>query len=162
TAPAASSPRARVLSVGGAPDTGDTLCRMIRGMGYEAHAAADAAEALRYLCEHPGEIRLLIADVPAPSLDAEQWAHRIRELDPTIVLVLTAGLEATRPGGLLERVRDLPVLEKPVTFEPLYQLLLERLGPAPSSSALDSNVPQSSARPRASGHVRSRDRERRS
>jgi len=102
-------------------------------MGYEARVAVDGREALGYLREHPGEIQLLIADLLLPLMHGDELAERVRNLDPAISTVLTTTGTDRPSRQLLGDSRDLPILEKPVRFEPLYRLLAERLGPVPAS-----------------------------
>jgi two-component system cell cycle sensor histidine kinase/response regulator CckA len=141
----------RVLVVDDEPTPRAALCRMVRGMGYEAHAAGDGREALRYLHQHPGEIRLLLADLLLPLMDGGELAERAVDLEPGLRVVLMAGPPCGPATDLLAGYRDLPFLQKPVQFGRLYELLVERLGPPP--------VPPRRARP--SGPSWSRGREQR-
>jgi CheY-like chemotaxis protein len=148
--PASTVPR--VLVVDDEPTPRAALCRMVRGMGYEARAAGDGREALRYLQQHPGEIRLLLADLLLPLMDGGELAERARDLEPGLRVVLMAGSPHGAAAELLAGYRDLPLLQKPVQFAALYQLLVDRLGAPPTAPA----------RPRPSGPARPRERERRS
>lgn len=120
----------RVLVVDDEPTPRSGLCRMVRGMGYEVHAVGDGREALRYLQQHPGEIRLLLADVVLPLMDGGELAERARDLEPGIRVVLMASSPRGAVADLLSGYRDLPLLEKPVAFSRLYELLVEQLGPS--------------------------------
>jgi two-component system cell cycle sensor histidine kinase/response regulator CckA len=148
----ASSTVPRVLIVDDEPTPRAALCRMVRGMGYEARAAGGGREALRYLQQHPGEIRLVLADLLLPVMDGGELAERARDLEPVLRVVLMAAPPQGAETELLAGYRDLPLLEKPVQFGELYELLVERLGAPPTSTA----------RPRLSGPARLRERERRS
>ncbi len=125
----------RVLVVEDEPTPRATLCRMVRGMGYEVHPAGDGREALRYLQQHPGEIRLLLADLLLPLMDGGELAERALDQEPGLRVVLMASPPQGPAADLLAGYRDLPFLEKPVAFGRLYELLVERLGmpetPAP-------------------------------
>jgi two-component system, cell cycle sensor histidine kinase and response regulator CckA len=134
----------RVLIVDDEPTPRTALCRMVRGMGYEARAAGDGREALRYLQQHPGQIRLLLADLLLPLMDGGELAERARDLEPGLRVVLMAGSPHGPAAELLAGYGDLPRLEKPVRFGELYELLVERLGAPPTSTA----------RPRPSGPAR--------
>jgi CheY-like chemotaxis protein len=138
----------RVLVVDEEPTPRSDLCRMVRGMGYEVHAVGDGRAALRYLQQHPGEIRLLLADVLLPLMDGGELAERARDAEPGLRVVLMASEPRGATADLLAGYRDLPLLDKPVAFNVLYELLVERLGP-PQPGAL---------RPRASRPILFRDR----
>ena len=140
---------ARVLVVDDEPTPRAGICRMVRGMGYEVHAAGDGREALRYLHQHPGEVRLLLADLLLPLMDGGELAERAVDLEPGLRVVLMAGPPCGPATELLAGYRDLPFLQKPVQFGQLYELLVARLGPPP--------IP--AGRPRSSGPSRSRGRE---
>ncbi len=141
----------RVLVVDDEPTPRSGLCRMVRGMGYEVHAVGDGRAALRYLQQHPGEVRLLLADVVLPLMDGGELAERARDLEPGIRVVLMASSPRGAVADLLSAYQDLPLLEKPVEFNRLYELLVERLG-APQPGG---------ARPRPSRPILFRDRARR-
>jgi CheY-like chemotaxis protein len=119
----------RVLVVDDEPTPRSGLCRMVRGMGYEVYAVGDGPAALRYLHQHPGEVRLLLTNLFPPSMDGGELAERARDLEPGLRVVLMPSGPQEAASDLLAGYRDLPVLEKPVAFGRLYELLLERLGP---------------------------------
>lgn len=119
----------RVLVVDDEPTPRSGLCRMVKGMGYEVHAVGDGRAALRYLQQHPGEVRLLLTNLFLPSMDGGELAERARDLEPGLRVVLMPSGPQEAASDLLTGYRDLPVLEKPIAFGRLYELLVERLGP---------------------------------
>jgi two-component system cell cycle sensor histidine kinase/response regulator CckA len=124
-------------------------CRMVRALGYQPCPARDGREALRYLQQHPGEVRLLLTDLIMPYMDGGELAERARDLHPRLPIVLTS----TKPEGdaaeLIAAYPELPFLEKPFTPETLYRVLTPLLGPAAGARGR-----------RASDRVRYRDRSR--
>lgn len=144
--PASTVPR--VLIVDDEPTPRAALCRMVRGMGYEARTAGDGRDALRYLQQHPGEVRLLLADLLLPLMDGGELAERARDLEPALRVVLMTGSPQGAAAELLAGYRDLPLLEKPVQFGALYRVLVDRLGTPPAATA----------RRRPSGPARLRER----
>ena len=142
----------RVLVVDDEPTPRSGVCRMVRGMGYEVHAVGDGREALRYLQQHPGEVRLLLADLVLPLMDGGELAERARDLEPGVrVVLMVSSPNGGAAADLLAGYRDLPRLEKPVAFDRLYELLVGQLG-APQPGG---------ARPRPSRPILFRDRARR-
>ena len=103
-------------------------CRMIRALGYQAQIAHDGREALRYLQQHPGEVRLLLTDMVMPYMDGGELAERARDLHPHLPIVLMSA----NPGGeiaeLIAAYPELPFITKPFTTEKLSQLLTPLLG----------------------------------
>ncbi len=102
--------------------------RMIRALGYQAQIAHDGREALRYLQQHPGEVRLLLTDMVMPYMDGGELAERARDLHPHLPIVLMS----VNPGGeiaeLIAAYPELPFITKPFTTEKLSQVLTPLLG----------------------------------
>lgn len=109
-------------------------CRMVRALGYQAHSARDGREALRYLQQHPGEIRLLLTDVVMPYMDGGELAERARDLQPRLPIVLMSSPPLENIGELLAGYPEIPFLAKPFTTEKLSQMLTPLLGASPRVS----------------------------
>jgi two-component system cell cycle sensor histidine kinase/response regulator CckA len=103
-------------------------CRMVRALGYEAQSARDGREALRYLQQHPGEVRLLLTDVVMPYMDGGELAERALDLHPRLPVVLMSSHPVENIEELLAGYPELPFLAKPFTTEKLYQVLTPLLG----------------------------------
>jgi CheY-like chemotaxis protein len=106
-------------------------CRMVRALGYQTRAARDGREALRYIQQHPGEVRLIITDVIMPYMDGGELAERARDLQPRLPIVLMS----TNPVGgevaeLIAAYPELPFVTKPFSTEKLQQVLTQLLGAA--------------------------------
>jgi two-component system, cell cycle sensor histidine kinase and response regulator CckA len=106
-------------------------CRMVRSLGYEAHSARDGREALRYLQQHPGEVRLLLTDLVMPYMDGAELAERARDLQPRLPVVLMSTKPEDEAAELVAGYPELPFLEKPFTTEALYRILTRSLGQIP-------------------------------
>jgi two-component system, cell cycle sensor histidine kinase and response regulator CckA len=106
-------------------------CRMVRGLGYQVHAAREGREALRYLEQHPGEIRLVLADLIMPCMDGGELAERARDLHPRLPIVLMSAYAEGVVADLIAAYPELPFLEKPFSTEALHKVLTPLLGPAP-------------------------------
>lgn len=103
-------------------------CRMVRALGYQAQTARDGREALRYLQQHPGEVRLLLTDVVMPYMDGGELAERARDLLPRLPIVLMSAYRAGDIGELISAYPEFPFLAKPFSTEKLYQVLTPILG----------------------------------
>jgi CheY-like chemotaxis protein len=106
-----------------------TTCRMVRSLGYEARSARDGREALRYLQQHPGEIRLVITDVIMPYMDGGELAERARDLHPRLPIILMSAYSMGQIAELIAAYPELPFLEKPFTAETLRRLMVPLIGP---------------------------------
>jgi two-component system cell cycle sensor histidine kinase/response regulator CckA len=102
-------------------------CRMVRALGYQAQSARDGREALRYLQQHPGEVRLLLTDVVMPYMDGGELAERAHDLHPRLPIVLMSS-HPENIEELLAGYPELPFLVKPFTTEKLHQVLTPHLG----------------------------------
>jgi two-component system, cell cycle sensor histidine kinase and response regulator CckA len=128
-----------------------TTCRMVRALGYQARPARDGREALRFIQQHPGEIRLLLSDVVMPYMDGGELAERARDLHPRLPVVLMSAYPMGEIAELIAAYPELPFLEKPFTTETLHRILTPLLG-----------VPGKAKGRRANDRVRYRDRVRQS
>ncbi len=77
---------------------------MVRALGYQARTARDGREALRYIQQHPGEIRLVLTDVVMPYMDGGELAERARDLHPRLPIIL---MSAYPVGEIAELVAGL-------------------------------------------------------
>jgi two-component system, cell cycle sensor histidine kinase and response regulator CckA len=102
---------------------------MVRALGYQAQTARDGREALRYLQQHPGEIRLVLTDVIMPYMDGGELAERARDLHPRLPIVLMSAYPVGEIAELISAYPELPFLEKPFTTEALHRVLVPLLGP---------------------------------
>ena len=105
-----------------------TTCRMVRALGYQARAARDGREALRFIQQHPGEIRLVLADMIMPYMDGGELAERVRDIHPRLPIVLMSAYAVGEIADLIAAYPELPFLEKPFTTEALQRVLTPLLG----------------------------------
>jgi two-component system, cell cycle sensor histidine kinase and response regulator CckA len=105
------------------------ICRMVRALGYPTRSAHDGREALRYIQQHPGEIRLVLTDLIMPYMDGGELFERARDLHPRLPIALMSSSPQGEIAELLAGYPELPFLEKPFTSEALYRVLTPLLGP---------------------------------
>jgi two-component system, cell cycle sensor histidine kinase and response regulator CckA len=113
-------------------------CRMVRALGYQAQSARNGREALRYIQQHPGEVRLLLTDVVMPYMDGGELAERARDLHPRLPIVLMSH-PLENIGELLAGYPELPFLAKPFTTERLCHVLAPLLGAPPKARGQRAN-----------------------
>src|SRR3954447_8010527 len=87
--------------------------RMVRSLGYQARSCPGGRAAFRFLQAHPGEVRLLLADLGMPGMDGGELAERARDLDPSLLVVLMAAPDDPHVGELLSGYGDYPFVPKP-------------------------------------------------
>ena len=122
------SPEPTVLIVDDEETPRTVTCRMVRALGYKAHTARDGREALRYLQQHPGEVRLVLTDVVMPYMDGGELAERARDLHPRLPIVLMSAYPVGEIAELVAAYPELPFIAKPFTTEKLSHVLTPLLG----------------------------------
>jgi two-component system, cell cycle sensor histidine kinase and response regulator CckA len=118
-----------VLLVEDEPTPRAEISRMVRGLGYQIRTSRDGREALRYLQQHPGEIRLVLSDVIMPYMDGGELAERVRDLLPGVRIVLMSESLEGPAGELVAAYPEIPFLAKPFSFAELYATLSWLIGP---------------------------------
>lgn len=110
------------------------LSRMIRAFGYSVRNCPTSRDALQFLREHPGDVRLLIADLTLPGMDGGELVERALDLDPTLRVLLTVDTDNPDAVELHAGYHDFAWVRKPITFTALANRLDELFGrrPAPS------------------------------
>ncbi len=96
--------------------------RMLARMGYVSVGASDGGEALGILDSRPGEIACVLLDVRLPGLAGQQVLRRIRDLAPSVKVVMASGAGAealddlgdVAPDGFLQKPYRLKALEDEV------------------------------------------------
>jgi CheY-like chemotaxis protein len=126
------SMRRRVLIVDDALEARATVSSMVSGMGYPVRSCRGGKDALGYLKRHPAEVRLLLTDVNMPGMDGGELAERALDAVPKLKVILMAEPSDGAAQGLVRAYPEFPVLEKPVVFGALLDVLNREIGPPES------------------------------
>ena len=105
--------------------------RMVRGLGYPARSFRQGRDALQFVERHPQVGRVLLADLGMPVMDGGELVERVLDADPTMRAALMADRHDPEAAELLEGYRDLPILQKPLRFADLYEVLSRLAGLPP-------------------------------
>ena len=105
--------------------------RMVRGLGYPARSFRQGRDALQFVERHPQVARVLLADLGMPLMDGGELVERALDADRTLRAALMADRGDPAAADLLEGYRDLPILEKPLRFADLYEVLTRLAGLPP-------------------------------
>lgn len=103
--------------------------RMLSGAGYRVLTAPDAAEALRLLERHGGEVAALVTDVMMPGMDGRQLARIASGRRPDLCVVFVSGFAESlldEHGNNLEPGST--ILAKPFDREKLVTTVRTALG----------------------------------
>jgi CheY-like chemotaxis protein len=108
--------------------------RMVCGLGYPARSFRQGRDALQFVERHPQVARVLLADLGMPVMDGGELVERVLDSDPTMRAALMADRGDPATADLLEGYRDLPILEKPLRFADLYEVLTRLAGLPPHAT----------------------------
>ena len=97
----------------------NAITRMLQELGYHARSYSSGPAALGFLGTHPGETRVLLADLEMPGMDGGELAERALDLDPGLVVVLMAAPGDVETRELLSGYHDLPLVWKPLALPEL-------------------------------------------
>jgi CheY-like chemotaxis protein len=93
----------------------ESVCKALKGAGYQVRPAASADEALAQYAPPAEPFDLVLSDVAMPGMDGFELARRLAERDPHLNLLFLGSRSGHEPARkeLLDRF---PLLTKP--FEP--------------------------------------------
>jgi CheY-like chemotaxis protein len=111
-----------ILVVDDEPQICAITSEMLRNLGYRTLQAYNAAEALETYKRVAGEICMVLTDVVMPSMNGQELADRLLEIDPDLKIVFMSGYTN---GALREcdhvSVEEVRFLRKPFNQETLAQ-----------------------------------------
>jgi CheY-like chemotaxis protein len=118
----APAPPATVLIIDDQPDVRNSLCVMIRTLGYAAHAVPSGEAALVWLASNRAS--MVFTDLGMPGMDGAAVAKAIAEQQPTVPVVLMTGWGAfaAPPPGVHR------VVAKPIRMAQLRECLAALAG----------------------------------
>ncbi len=120
--------RERILVVDDEEDLRDVSCRMLASLGYAARAAISPEEAIELLRADPSAFDLVLTDQTMPTMTGLVLIDRLRELSPSIKVVLMSGFSPTIEGRNAGEMGIDAVLSKPFTRGELAAAVSAALG----------------------------------
>jgi CheY-like chemotaxis protein/anti-sigma regulatory factor (Ser/Thr protein kinase) len=136
-APFAQSPLRRVLLVDDDPAIRDVLARYMSSAGLEVTQAKDGNVALEIFRGQPFD--LVLSDVKMPLMDGLQLLEAVKDLSPTLPVVMISGYEDTETIVRALKMGAENFLAKPVTKANLIRVLKQALAArVPINLGLDS------------------------
>jgi PAS domain S-box-containing protein len=128
TTPSTGKDTETLMIVDDEPDFLDVGREMLILLGYAVITAEDSNEAVERFEKQAGKIKLVIVDMIMPGLDIKTTIRRLREIDPTVRILLSSGY--SRNGSV---ARDLMqccdgFIQKPFRLASLSKKIRELLG----------------------------------
>jgi DNA-binding response OmpR family regulator len=65
---------------------------LLEEKGYSVLQASDGSEGVELFSKHQGQIALVISDLGMPKLDGLSLLRKMKEMQPTVKVILTSGL----------------------------------------------------------------------
>lgn len=118
-----------ILVVDDEPALTDITVRSLRRVGYRATGFHSASEALEAFQRQPGEFALVITDLTMPDMNGTQLAKRLHELAPDLPIILATGYVDIENASGLQEYGIRKLLQKPIMFNVLGNIVREALNP---------------------------------
>jgi two-component system cell cycle sensor histidine kinase/response regulator CckA len=66
-------------------------CEVLRASGFRVLAAANAQDAMGAFQKHKGQVELVLTDLVMPGSNGRQLAKELKEISPSLRIILTSG-----------------------------------------------------------------------
>lgn len=102
-----------------------TAQAMLERMGYSVIVAENGAVGVECFAAHRSEVRLVLLDLIMPVLSGRETFKRLREIDPTVTVVVSSGFSKDSELSELRAQGVAGFLRKPYRLSELSQVLAE-------------------------------------
>lgn len=107
--------------------------RALNRAGYDVVTAADGLEALKLFQTHSGEVDAVLLDMTMPNMNGEETCRQLRQLDPTIPIVMMSGYNEQEVIRKLSGRGLAGFLQKPFMPASLVQKIDELFDDSPAN-----------------------------
>jgi two-component system, cell cycle sensor histidine kinase and response regulator CckA len=108
----------------------ETAADLLEVIGFSVLSAKDGIEALEVFRAHQNEIRCVITDLTMPRLDGWGTLSALRELDPTLPVILTSGYDRVQVMAGEHAEHPQAFLGKPFSLKQLQEAVDIAIGSA--------------------------------
>jgi len=112
-----------ILLVDDQRDVAYTLGGLLEEEGYQVVTVHDGHTAIQRFQESPGQFSLVLLDVRMPGLSGLNTFHALREIDPTVPVILSSGDAPAKDVQILLDKGIFSFLQKPYTGKQLLALV---------------------------------------
>lgn len=120
-----------ILVVDDDPAIAQMTMRMLRRLGYEAHACTDPISALEIVRGEPARFDLLITDLTMPRMTGLEFARAVLAVRPELPILLMTGYSASMTAEQFRAIGIREVVLKPLTLRELAETVEHTLLPKP-------------------------------
>ncbi|MBD3268043.1 response regulator [bacterium] len=110
------------------PSVCEVSKQMLEELGFTVLTAADGLEAVELFERNAGQITCVILDLTMPNVDGEEAFYEIREIDPSVRVVLSSGYNEQEVTQRFTGQGLAGFIQKPYSFESLQAALNKILG----------------------------------
>ncbi len=103
----------------------ELVSNLLQAKGYGVLTAADGLEAVAVYTRKKDEIALVLTDMGLPKMSGLAMVKRMRELNPTVKVILASGYLPPEDKPELERIDALEFIEKPYLPDDLFRKIRE-------------------------------------
>ncbi|MGE4131016.1 MAG: response regulator [Bdellovibrionales bacterium] len=114
----------KILVVDDEPDIRELLSLILEARGFETEMAENGEEAARKVCDHPERYAVVLSDIKMPNMDGPTMATQIRANGIRTPIIFMTGLDSPSRSDCQGAAA---VLNKPLNFEHLFELLQRKL-----------------------------------
>jgi PAS domain S-box-containing protein len=125
-----------VLVVDDEANVRSAIAQLLERMGFHVLSAPDGSYALGVFHSHLNAIDCVLLDLTMPGMPGAEVARAMRELHPTLPIVLMSGYGVGDIAQSIQEVTRMLFLSKPFQFADLLQILQPVLAPAELSCEL--------------------------
>jgi PAS domain S-box-containing protein len=118
-----------VLVVDDEPDICEIARMMFEGLGFPVQVASRGSEALAWARAHQGPIAAAFIDFTMPEMSGDEVARELRQLRPTVPIVLMSGFLESQARSRLSEELDFAFLGKPFNLDDLARMLRDLVAP---------------------------------
>lgn len=99
--------------------------RCLEHHGFEVSTAADGLQALDLMTQDPSRYSLVLIDISMPNMSGPELLDRVRELRPTMPIVMSSGYEKKETMVRINLVGRCAFLRKPYVVQDLVDKVIE-------------------------------------
>jgi signal transduction histidine kinase len=119
--------RGTLLLVDDQPEVRRVTANILERLGYVVLPAEDGLTALEIFQRARDQIRLVLLDLRMPRMDGAETLRRLRDLSPTLPVVIVSGFGADRDIDTIRAMGVQAVVEKPFTVAELSEAVARAL-----------------------------------
>jgi signal transduction histidine kinase/CheY-like chemotaxis protein len=104
-----------------------TAIATLKSFGYEVTPTRDGQAALEQVAAHPGRFQLVLLDLRMPGMSGEATFAKLRELEPTLPVLIWSGYGAEQDVGAMLKRGAVGFVQKPYRVAELSRTVADKI-----------------------------------